>query len=271
MNMKTKQSEVGNRKQNSNFRRKANSIFPVPFFKASVSTSRICISFLVGCCCCCCSFHMTMLSIAPLSFHVSLQLQAEANVLYQMISWATAVDTIQSAERNVQYKIVPVPMIFQRSESIKLIETVTRTSSSSHWNVLLEKASSCPQRGMCSLINHVILQARSFFMSMKRGLYSLLLHVIILQARSFFMSMKRNVLLASSCNSSNKEHIPLCGHEDFSRSIFQWSEPQTKQMKMSQGSPLQVQGEEDLPRSIKQNHTRGWTEMEMYCQHMRDL
>jgi hypothetical protein len=113
-------------------------------------------------------------------------------------------------------------MIFQRSESIKLIETVTRTSSSSHWNVLLEKASSCPQKGMCSLINHVILQARSFFMSMKRGLYSLLLHVMILQARSFFMSMKRNVLLASSCNSSNKEHIPLCGHEEaFSRSTFQ--------------------------------------------------
>jgi hypothetical protein len=45
---------------------------------------------------------------------------------------------------------------------------------------------------------------------------------MILQARSFFMSMKRNVLLASSRNSSNKEDIPLCGHEEaFSRSIFQ--------------------------------------------------
>jgi len=80
---------------------------------------------------------------------------------------------------------------------------------------------------------------KSFFVSTK-----------ILQARSFFMSMKRNVLLASSCNSSNKEHIPLCGHEEaFSRSIFQWSEPQIKQMKMSQGSPLQVQGGEALPRN----------------------
>jgi hypothetical protein len=67
----------------------------------------------------------------------------------------------------------------------------------------------------------------------------------ILQARSFFMSMKRNVLLASSCNSSNKEHIPLCGHEE----AFQRSEPQIKQMKMSQGSPLQVQGGEALPRN----------------------
>jgi hypothetical protein len=79
------------------------------------------------------------------------------------------------------------------------------------------------KRGLYSLLLHaIILQARSFFMSMKRGLYSLLLHAIILQARSFFMSMKTNVLLASSCNFSNKEHIPLCGHEEaFSRSIFQ--------------------------------------------------
>lgn len=125
---------------------------------------------------CCCSCHMTMLSTAPLSFHVSLQLQAKANVLYQMISWATAVDTIQSAERNVQYKMAAVPMIFQWSESITLIEAVTRTSSASHWNVLLEKASSCPQRffkqgafscpwrGMYSLLPHVILQTRSTFL-----------------------------------------------------------------------------------------------------------